>query len=171
MLEHPTSEIGLPVLAAICRRSVFPASYSPVEFLQTVRAGVVSRTQFLHFLLTPATIFLLKVKPCDQAGQSGFSPLSGAMGGSQRDGSARDKRRIIEHSVESRLTKNAKDWIRVNREFDSNEMDENSELKHASPKISTLRGIKIDSNEENENTTASLCDKCEWDSTETDKRI
>jgi hypothetical protein len=90
MLEHPTSEIGLPVLAAICRRSVFPASYSLVEFLQTVRAGVVSHIQVRHSLFTLATISLLKLKPCDW---SGFSPLSGAMGGSQRDGSARGKRR------------------------------------------------------------------------------
>jgi hypothetical protein len=68
MLEHPTAEIGLLVLGAIHRRSVFPASDSLVEFLQTVRAGVVSRTQFLPSLLTPAIIALLKLKPCDQAG-------------------------------------------------------------------------------------------------------
>jgi hypothetical protein len=41
---------------------------------------------------------------------------------------------------------NAKDLIRIKREFDSNEIDE-SELqpqKHDDPRISTLRGISID---------------------------
>jgi hypothetical protein len=41
---------------------------------------------------------------------------------------------------------NASDSIRVNREFDSNEIDE-SDLqyeKHFDPKISTLLGINID---------------------------
>jgi hypothetical protein len=41
---------------------------------------------------------------------------------------------------------NANDSIRVNREFDSNEIDENDlqHKKHDEQRISTLRGIKTD---------------------------
>jgi hypothetical protein len=41
---------------------------------------------------------------------------------------------------------NASDSIRFNDDGDSNEIDESDlqELKHADPRISTFRGIKID---------------------------
>jgi hypothetical protein len=43
----------------------------------------------------------------------------------------------------------ARDSIRVNRESDSNEIDESDSQmkKHSEPRISTLRGIRIDCNE------------------------
>jgi hypothetical protein len=43
-------------------------------------------------------------------------------------------------------SRNASDLIRVNREFDSNEIDENDLhlRKHDDPRISTFRGIEID---------------------------
>jgi hypothetical protein len=59
MIERPTAEIGSLILAAIQRCSVFPASYSPLAFLQTVRAGAVSHAQFLP---TTAIVALLKLK-------------------------------------------------------------------------------------------------------------
>jgi hypothetical protein len=48
--------------------------------------------------------------------------------------------------VISNETKNAFDSIRINREFDSNEMDrtEKQREKHDEPIISTLHGITID---------------------------
>jgi hypothetical protein len=61
---------------------------------------------------------------------------------------------------------NASDSIRVNREFDSNEIDE-SDLqfeKHEEPKISTLRVINIDWSDEYENASHSIRVKCEFDS-------
>jgi hypothetical protein len=47
-------------------------------------------------------------------------------------------------------SENANDSIRVNREFDSNEIDESDsqDEKHFDPKISTLLGIKIDSSDD-----------------------
>jgi hypothetical protein len=61
---------------------------------------------------------------------------------------------------------NASDSIRVNREFDSNEIDE-SDLqseKQFESRISTFLGIMIDSSDENENTSDSIRVKCEFDS-------
>jgi hypothetical protein len=48
---------------------------------------------------------------------------------------------------------NARDSIRVHREFDSKETDfsEPHEAKHSEQRISTVRGIKIDQSEESEN--------------------
>jgi hypothetical protein len=53
---------------------------------------------------------------------------------------------------------NAPDSIRVNREFDSNKIEE-SDLhseKHNDPRISTFRGISIDSSGEDENASDSI---------------
>jgi hypothetical protein len=49
--------------------------------------------------------------------------------------------------------KNTPDSIRVNREFDSNEIDESDPQyqKHDEPRISTPRGIEIDRSDEYEN--------------------
>jgi hypothetical protein len=43
-------------------------------------------------------------------------------------------------------SENALDSIRINREFDSNEIDESDlqDKKHDDPTISTFRGISID---------------------------
>jgi hypothetical protein len=62
--------------------------------------------------------------------------------------------------------KKASDSIRVNREFDSNVIDE-SELqyeKHSDPRSSTWRGIHMDWSDEYENANDSIRVKCEFDS-------
>jgi hypothetical protein len=66
---------------------------------------------------------------------------------------------------------NASDSIRVNREFDSNEIDESDShrSKHDDPKISTFRGISIDSSDDDENADDSIRVKREFDSNEIDE--
>jgi hypothetical protein len=57
------------------------------------------------------------------------------------------------------VDENALDSIRVNREFDSNEIDL-SDLhseKHDDPRTSTLHGITIDSSDEDENAQTPIC--------------
>jgi hypothetical protein len=66
---------------------------------------------------------------------------------------------------------NANDSIRVNREFDSIEIDK-SDLqyeKHFEQRISTLRGIKIDSSDDTGNADESIRVNREFDSNEIDK--
>jgi hypothetical protein len=61
--------------------------------------------------------------------------------------------------------------IRFNCELDSNEIEE-SELhleKHDDPRISTFRGISIDSSDENENARGSILVNRELDSNEADE--
>jgi hypothetical protein len=69
-------------------------------------------------------------------------------------------------------SKNAHDSTRVNREGDSNEIDESEcqPLKYCDPRISTLLGINIDSSDENENTLDSIRVNHEGDSNQIDKR-
>jgi hypothetical protein len=56
--------------------------------------------------------------------------------------------------------------MRVNREFDSNVIDESDmqDEKHDEPRISTLFGIMIDSSDEYENADDSIRIKLEFDS-------
>jgi hypothetical protein len=58
--------------------------------------------------------------------------------------------------------------MRVNREFDSNKSDESDVQyeKHDEQRISTLRGIKIDSSDEPENAHDSIRVNREFDSNE-----
>jgi hypothetical protein len=59
----------------------------------------------------------------------------------------------------------------VKREFDSNVIDE-SDLQHEKQfelRISTFRGIMIDSSDENENASDSIRVKCEFDSNAIDE--
>jgi hypothetical protein len=65
---------------------------------------------------------------------------------------------------------NADDSIRINREFDSNEIDESDSqpLKH-NPRISTFRGISIDSSDKHENAYDSIRFNREFDSNEIDE--
>jgi hypothetical protein len=66
---------------------------------------------------------------------------------------------------------NVFDSIRINREFDSNEIDE-SDLhheKHDEPRISTFRGIMIDSIDESRNASDSIRINRELDSNEIDE--
>jgi hypothetical protein len=61
--------------------------------------------------------------------------------------------------------------LRVHCEFDSNEIDE-SDLhceKHCDPRILTLRGIKIDRSDEDENASDSIRVKREFDSNVADE--
>jgi hypothetical protein len=53
---------------------------------------------------------------------------------------------------------NADDSMRINREFDSNEIDKSilQYEKHDDPRISTFRGISIDSSDEYENANDSI---------------
>jgi hypothetical protein len=57
---------------------------------------------------------------------------------------------------------------RFNREFDSNEIDESDLqfLKHSDPRISTFRGISIDSSDEHEKANNSIRVNREFDSNE-----
>jgi hypothetical protein len=66
---------------------------------------------------------------------------------------------------------NASDSIRDNREFDSNEIDESDSQheKHDEPRISTPRGITIDSMDEEKNVSDSIRDNREFDSNEIDE--
>jgi hypothetical protein len=61
--------------------------------------------------------------------------------------------------------------IRVNCEFDSNEIDESDSHheKHDEPRISTPRGITIDSSDEYANTLESIRVNREFDSNEIDE--
>jgi hypothetical protein len=63
-------------------------------------------------------------------------------------------------------SENAPDSIRVNREFDSNVIDENDlqPKKQFNPRISTFFGIKIDSSDESANASDSIRVKREFDS-------
>jgi hypothetical protein len=68
---------------------------------------------------------------------------------------------------------NADDSIRVNCEFDSNEIDE-SDLqseKHDEQRISTFLGIKIDSRIEYKNAFDSIRVNCEFDSNEIHRKF
>jgi hypothetical protein len=58
------------------------------------------------------------------------------------------------------------DSIRINREFDSNETDESERQnkKHDDPRISTCRGIEIDSRNDDENADDSIRFNREFDS-------
>jgi hypothetical protein len=79
----------------------------------------------------------------------------------------------FQHSMESKIdlsddSENADDSIRVNREFDSNEIDK-SDLqfeKHDEQRISTLDGITIDLSDKYENTFDSIRVNYEFDSNE-----
>jgi hypothetical protein len=53
---------------------------------------------------------------------------------------------------------NASDSIRVNREFDSTEIDENDRQyeKHDDPRISPFRGLSIDRSDEDDNASDSI---------------
>jgi hypothetical protein len=66
---------------------------------------------------------------------------------------------------------NTPDSIRVNREGNSNEIDENDlqNEKQFEQRISTLHGIKIDGSDEPENTSDSICVNREGDSNETEE--
>jgi hypothetical protein len=61
---------------------------------------------------------------------------------------------------------NANDLIRVNREFDSNVIDESDlqDEKHDEPRIWTVEGIIIDRSDENENAFDSIRVNREFDS-------
>jgi hypothetical protein len=67
---------------------------------------------------------------------------------------------------------NAFDSIRVNREFDPNEIDEGDEHcdKYNNPSVSTFRGISIDSRAEHENALDSTRLNRELDSNEIHER-
>jgi hypothetical protein len=76
----------------------------------------------------------------------------------------------IDWSDESE-NENASDSIHVNREFDSNVIDE-CDLryeKHFDPTISTFLGIKIDWSDDPENAWDSIRINCEFDSNEIDE--
>jgi hypothetical protein len=62
------------------------------------------------------------------------------------------------HAEEGRTNDLEKDSIRVNHELDSNEIDErDSQLEnHDDPRISTFRGISIDSSDEDESASDSI---------------
>jgi uncharacterized SAM-dependent methyltransferase len=64
------------------------------------------------------------------------------------------------------------DSIRVESEFDSNVIDESEKQfeKHFDPRISTLRGIKIDSSDEYENASDSIRVNHDFDSNLIDER-
>jgi hypothetical protein len=63
---------------------------------------------------------------------------------------------------------NAARSIRINREFDSNEIDERDlqNAKHDDSRISTFRGISIDSSDDCENAEDSIRINREFDSNE-----
>jgi hypothetical protein len=63
---------------------------------------------------------------------------------------------------------NAEDSIRINREFDSNEIYENNlqDEKHDDPIISIFRGISINLSDENENANDLIRINREFDSNE-----
>jgi hypothetical protein len=67
----------------------------------------------------------------------------------------------------------AYDSIRVNREFDSNVIDESDpqDEKHDDPRISTFRGISIDRINECENAFDSIRIKCEFGSKKNDENV
>jgi hypothetical protein len=66
---------------------------------------------------------------------------------------------------------NVLDSIRMNREFDSNEIDESDlqSRKHDDPRISTVRGMSIDASDEHENALDSIRINREFDSNESDE--
>jgi hypothetical protein len=68
-------------------------------------------------------------------------------------------------------SRNASDLIRINREFDSNEINESDSQneKHDNPRISTFPGISSDSSDQDENEFDSIQINREFDSNEIDE--
>jgi hypothetical protein len=66
---------------------------------------------------------------------------------------------------------NADDSIQINRELDSNEIDESDSQcpKHDDQRISAFRGISIDSSNDRENVAESIRVNREFDSSEPDE--
>jgi hypothetical protein len=68
---------------------------------------------------------------------------------------------LFNHNICGRINPR---YLRVNREFDSNEIDENDfrSEKHDDPRISTLHAISTDSSDEPENALNSIQVNFEW---------